>query len=197
MYRPPNTDTKQFLSSYKALITRLQKISRDIVIGLDHNLDFLKCDKHRPTNDFIDMILSLQQLPTITRPTRIARQSATLIDNIIVSQKYCEKFTSMILIDNMSDHLPCLTVIPNLIVSKHHKQQIKSRNLKNLWRVKEELQRIDWSVIEEDNNVDSQTEFLQQKLDKLLNAHCPETEFEITYNSIRREPWMTKGSDEQ
>ena len=113
-------------------MTKLKKISPEIIIGLDHNLDFLKSERHRPMNDFVNLILDTQQIPTITRPTRIARQSATLIDNIRVNQKYCENYTSMILIDDISDHLPCLTVIPNLITNKQHKLKLKTRSLKHL-----------------------------------------------------------------
>ena len=86
LYRPPNTNVGQFLKIYKSMVTKLQKSSSDIIIGLDHNLDFLKSDKHHPTNDFINIVLEMQQIPTITRSTRIASQSATLIDNIILSQ---------------------------------------------------------------------------------------------------------------
>ena len=42
LYRPPNTDIKMFLRSYRLLVAKLQKMSTDIIIGLDHNLDFLK-----------------------------------------------------------------------------------------------------------------------------------------------------------
>ena len=193
LYRPPNTDTKMFLRSYRTLVSKLQKISSDVIIGLDHNLDFLKGEKHRPTNDFITLILELQQLPTITRPTRIASQSATLIDNVIISLRHCENYTSMILLDDLSDHLPCLTVISNLIVNKHNKQKIKTRSLKYLSRVKEELQKEDWSSLEQELDVNLQTDYLQRKLEALLDAHCPEKEFSISYHSLRKEPWMTKG----
>ena len=139
------------------------------------------------------MILELQQLPTITRPTRIASHSATLIDNIIINQRHCENYSSMILIDDLSDHLPCLTVISNLLMGKQHKQKIKMRSLKHLDRVKEELQKTDWTTLEQESDVNTQTEYLQTKLETLLNAHCPEIEFAVSYNTLQREPWMTKG----
>ena len=193
LYRPPNTDVDKFQKSYRFLTSGLQKISFDVIIGLDHNLDFLKSEKHRPTNDFINLILELQQVPTITRPTRIASQSATLIDNIIINLRHCENFTSLILLDDISDHLPCLTVISNLIVNKHSKQKFKTRSLKHLSRVKEELQKEDWSTMAQETDVNLQTDYLQHRLEVLLDAHCPKKEFSISYNSLRKEPWMTKG----
>ena len=56
----------------------------NIIIGLDHNLDFLKSAKHGPTNDFIETNLNFGMIPTLTRPTRITKTTATLIDNILV-----------------------------------------------------------------------------------------------------------------
>ena len=53
MYHPPNSDTSTFLASYNSLICAMKKERpRGIIIGLDHNLDFLKSDKHQATNDF-------------------------------------------------------------------------------------------------------------------------------------------------
>ena len=192
LYRPPNTDSRLFLERYKKLMTQLKKISPEIIVGLDHNLDFLKSDHHRPTNDFVNLILDNQQILTITRPTRIAKQSATLIDNIIVNQSHSEKLTSLVLIDDTSDHLPCVTVLHDLTPNRSKKLKIKTRSLKHLHRVQEELSKMDWSHMQREHNVDEQTSILQCKLQGLLDAHCPEVEKEINYKNLRREPWMTK-----
>ena len=67
-----------------------------IVIGLDHNLDFLKAHSHSQTNDFIQYNLDSGMMPVITRPTRITKSSATLIDNIIISQNFCGRYVDSI-----------------------------------------------------------------------------------------------------
>ena len=112
MYRPPNSDTSTFLASYNLLICAMKKEKpKGIIIGLDHNLDFLKADKHHATNDFIQNNLDFGLIPTITRPTHITNTSATLIDNIIVSQNLCGSYTSSILINDTSDHLPTVCIL--------------------------------------------------------------------------------------
>ena len=86
MYHPPNSDTSMFLASYNSLICAMKKEKpKCILIGLDHDLDFLKANKHQATNDFVQNNLEFGLIPTITRPTHITNTSATLIDNIIVS----------------------------------------------------------------------------------------------------------------
>ena len=184
LYRPPNMNSKLFLDNYRKLMTQLKKISPEVIVGLDHNLDFLKGDHHTPTNEFVNLILDNQQIPTITRPTRIAKQSATLIDNIIVNQIHCERLTSLILIDDTSDHLPCVTVLHDLIPNKSKKLKIKTRSLRNLHRVQEELMKTDWTHMQHEDDVDEQTDLLQCKLNGLLDAHCPEVEKEINYKNL-------------
>ena len=116
MYRPPNSDTSIFLASYNSLVCAMKKEKpKGIIIGLDHNLDFLKADKHHATNDFIQNNLDFGLIPTITRPTSITNTSATLIDNIIVSQNLCGLYTSSILINDTGDHLPTVCILKSLI----------------------------------------------------------------------------------
>ena len=100
---------------------------RGIIIGLDHNLDFLKADKHHATNDFVQSKLDFGLIPTVTRPTRITNSSATLIDNIIVSQNMCGAYTSNILINDTSDHL-CLEFL-NLSKKGTDNYQIKRNKI--------------------------------------------------------------------
>ena len=55
---------------------------------MDHNLDLVKYNIHPLTNDFLELNLEKQLLPTITKPTRVTRSTATLIDNVIVGRKF-------------------------------------------------------------------------------------------------------------
>ena len=61
---------------------------RKLIIGVDHNLDLMKSDKHKPTKEFIELNLEHELIPTVTKPTRITKNSATLIDNIIIGRNY-------------------------------------------------------------------------------------------------------------
>ena len=86
---------------------------KELIIGLDHNLDLLKCNTHKQTENFLETNLEHGLIPTIIRPTRITNTTTTLIDNIMVSKKFCGITKSSVLIENASDHLVCLTWIEN------------------------------------------------------------------------------------
>ena len=51
----------------------------------DFNIDLIKNDSHKPTNDFINIMFANSLIPLINRPTRITSNLATLIDNICSS----------------------------------------------------------------------------------------------------------------
>ena len=107
LYRAPNTNNSKFVEEYNCLLKELYKLSKSkkLILGMDHNLDFLKHSKDKRTHDFIELNLDNNVLPSITRPTRITKTSATLIDNIIVSQSLVANSESRIVID---DYLPSL-----------------------------------------------------------------------------------------
>ena len=87
-YRPPNTNVRQFLREYKQLLhTLCKQRDHELIIGLDHNLDLLQSHQHSQTNEFLELNLKKNLLPSISKPTRITNKSATLIDNIMLSTK--------------------------------------------------------------------------------------------------------------
>ena len=130
VYRPPNTDPKKFNEEYCMIIAQIKRDCQNVVIRLDHNMDFLKSNKHESTQDFINRNLESRMLPTVTRPTRITKTSATLIDNIIVSMNYVGRYTCNVLIDNISDHLPSILSLSGVTAYKKEPVLIKSRDLR-------------------------------------------------------------------
>ena len=74
LYHPPNSPIKAFQFDYKQLVQNLNKIKEcDVIIGMDHNLDFLKSSCHIDTQNFIEFNLESNLLPCITRPTLIVK----------------------------------------------------------------------------------------------------------------------------
>ena len=71
----------------------------------DFNINLLKSDTNHQTTDFIHNMFVNAFYPTISKPTRVTKQTATLIDNIITNiHEYSIK--SGILYNDISDHFP-------------------------------------------------------------------------------------------
>ena len=67
IYRPPNTDIENFIENYTNSLSSIKKDkNKELILGLDHNLDLLKQASHRKTQDFIETTLDNSLLPTIT-----------------------------------------------------------------------------------------------------------------------------------
>ena len=107
IYRPPNMNETQFVTDFEQLIKAVNKKNRHSLIGLDHNLDLLKSNLHKPTQKFIETVLDNSHIPCITRSTRITKLSATLIDNSLVSPDIYNNINCGIALSDLSDHLPC------------------------------------------------------------------------------------------
>ena len=196
MYRPPNYDTSMFLASYSSMLCAMKREKpSSIIIGLDHNLDFLKSAKQGPTNDFIEMNLDFGMIPTVTRPTRITKTTATLIDNILVSQNLCSTYISNILVNDISDHLPSICVLKNLTTSKRESVVIKTRDrrAKNMANLRESLSTHDWENEITSNSVSTNMNNVHQSLVKIVDKCIPYSPRKIKFKQLRRDPWMTSG----
>ena len=60
---------------------------------------------------------------TIIGPTRVTTESATLIDNIYLSENLAKQYHSLVLIEDMSDHFPCVMSFNKQY--KKHKMPLK------------------------------------------------------------------------
>ena len=193
LYRPPNTNDSKFVEEYKCLLTNLYKSSKTkkLILGMDHNLDFLKHSIHKRTQDFIELNLDNNLLPSITRPTRITKSSATQIDNIIVSQSLMTNCKSRIVIDDISDHLPSIVKFEEMLQKCKTSKLITSRNLneRTLQKISDSLTRINWSeAITE--NVDESFDSFHDLLLKTLDRHAPTVTRKLSSKNFRREAWL-------
>ena len=67
MYRPPNTNATEFIEVFSNIIWKFSRQkNQSMVIGLDHNLDFLKQEVHGLTCSFIERILDLGLYLTVS-----------------------------------------------------------------------------------------------------------------------------------
>ena len=196
IYRPPNTNASLNNIEYGKVLCSLKKLKvTTVILGMDHNMDLLHSDKHQRTEDFLQINLDHLLIPTITRPTRITKNTATLIDNIIVSQNCCSTYESNVIIDNISDHLPSVCVVKNAKLSRKKSITIKSRDTRkrNLEALKRSLNDLDWSELRLCTSVNAKAEVLHTKLVEKIDHFVPLWSHTIKYKKIRREPWISAG----
>ena len=106
VYRPPNTDIDAFNDHMSNIVSILKTERKSCYLLGDFNLNLLNADTHNDTQGFIDLMYSVSLFPTITMPTRVTSNTATLIDNIFCNNIMKEEAISGILYTDISDHYP-------------------------------------------------------------------------------------------
>ena len=196
IYRPPGTDPTCFNLEFASLI-KIQKEekNKEYLFGLDHNMDFLKSEQHKTTQEFIEHIFGNGLIPTITRPTRVTKSSATLIDNILISEKLASNYTSGVICYDISDHFPCLTILKYVNCSKKEPIKIISRKLteKNIVKINEKIHTLNLSQNLNAKNPSENFEKFHVSLLEIIDEIAPEREFKVPSKKVIREPWMSTG----
>ena len=194
-YRPPNTDSRMFINEYQSLLKCHQESKLKSFIGIDHNMDLLHCDQHRFTQEFLELHYNYNLYPLINKPTRITKSSATLIDNIFLNLENESDCRSELLIDDLSDHLPCFLICQNIALSKSLPAYSEKRILttKALYKMNEELQQINWHDRLQRLTCNQSFDNFHTKLIDVIDTFAPVKRI----SNVRKEkggcPWITRG----
>ena len=194
VYRVPSSNEKDFIVDYEALLAKFKKEKKDIIIGTDQNLDYLKINQHKNTATFLEVNLSSNLLPTVTKPTRITHSTATLIDNIYISSNISDNSTSCILLSDLSDHLPCLALIGNVKPENKGPLIFNTRkiNEQSIQKMNEKLSQNNWNIVNQ-LNCNEGYDYILNSISTVLDEVSPSKVITIPYNKIIREPWMSQG----
>ena len=192
LYRVPGKNEKIFMKRYQNLMEKIMNRNNvDLIVGIDQNLDYVKMDSHNNTSKFFDLNIKLGLLPVITRPTRITKNTATLIDNIYISSALSLDYNSGIYITDISDHM-----ISMLLCNRNNKairvnERIKrSINKNTLSNIRQELNMINWyKQFDRSQHVNYMSDKFANMLTHILDKYAP---MKVVKNvTVRRHPWIT------
>lgn len=194
IYRVPNSNVNQSITRYGEILQKLNKYHSPIVIGTDQNFDLLKIESHEKTQDLYNTFISNGFIPTITSPTRITHNTATLIDNIYTSLKKDIKSKCGILTLDISDHLPIFAFYNYGTLSKAKPKTFKYRNMspQAIKQINDTLTKQSWEFLSTDTIHKATEEFIAV-INKAIDLHTTEKCITLSPKSIKREKWMTKG----
>ena len=194
LYRSLNTDVKLLFNYLEDTISKVnqEKDAKELVYGMDHNLDLLKAHIHTQTQKFLDILLEHNLLPTITRPSQITQQSATLIDNIFESEKLHSNFDSCLILDDMSDHLPCLALLKQTKISDKTPLTFTSRKLNEakINTIKQDLNQVDWTNLLNRLPCNESFNAFHNKLEEIMDKTAPKETIHMSGKRSFTEPWM-------
>ena len=198
LYRPPNSNERSFLCEYKLLLSNLQKEkNKRVIIGCDHNFDFLKADHHNGTRLFLDCNIDNGSWPIITKPSRITKNSATLIDNIFVNKEVKDDYDCGLLLDDISDHFPCYIVLRDCKVKHRPKQYVTCRKItpKTTKNIKDKLLTLPLNQIARDQSMNANIAFStwHSRILETIDNIAPYETVPLKSKYLNKEPWLPVG----
>ena len=194
IYRPPNTCLETFLSEYKvSLNMACDQKNKQVIVGMDHNINLLKHDTHAKMQEFIEINLDFGLIPVITKPTRVTHSSTTLIDNLLIIESLQHISTSGVLITDLSDHFPCLLTLKEFNISRKKWQQVIKRKLnkESLDKIKEDLASYKWENELSNLSTNNAFDLFLNKLQSSIDHHAPEHVIHLKPKCINK-PWISK-----
>ena len=102
IYRQHNSP-EYFQSYFEETVERLASANKNVYVIGDFNIDLLKCETSKFSREFLLTLQSFYLIPAVDKPTRVHRNSATLIDNIFVNNPDQINASGNIISD-ISDH---------------------------------------------------------------------------------------------
>lgn len=192
IYHPPGFNDLDFLTKLEPVLQRVSNLKKNTIIGMDQNIDFLKMAHTRVPADMLHLTTSTGLFPTIVKPTRVTDHSNTLIDNIYVTPGLFQNAGANVIVNNMSDHFPCLLSFP---IDRHKTNPTefcyRKQNEPNFTKVKAHLANTNWQAM---YDLETNSAF-QAFIDHVQNAYfqgCPIVRVKIRPKKVIREKWMTE-----
>ena len=196
VYLPPSGSPKL---AFEEIQVHLKKGETTTILG-DFNInlgeDSFNEPESSPTEIFHDFCRFNTLHPLIWKPTRIAKQTATTIDNILTN--YPGQVTTGILTGQIADHLQ-----PMVIFKKAKKDQKKSNQPKfvefrqmkeeNIKQLKEELKKTDWNNLLVRTCPNEKTELFNEIFQEKLNLACPRKRVKFNKKIHAINECMTQG----
>ena len=191
-YRPPNTDVQLFMEKLSEMLNLIKTENKSIYIMGDFNINILAADDHLPTAEFLETMYSHSLFPLISKPTRMTRNSETLIDNIFTNEISDDQSYQGIFFNDMSDHFPVF-YITNANATKTCEKYFYTRkiNENSIQEFLHTLHKTNWNDIL--NNYDGPVAFkiFHKRFTDLYNSVFPLVKVKTNYTN--RKPWLSFG----
>ena len=190
IYRPPNSDIDNFISTLDIIITTALTFRIPIYIMGDFNINILNHnDKY--SQYLVNLFHSYSFFSTINKPTRVTSHSATLIDHIWTNN-FDNYLCSSIIFNSISDHFPITSSFSSSKLESTIKPitfVIRKFSDENISAFKSDLTHYNWNTLE-NNDVNYIFDKYVFKFVEILDRHFPKNTITIKEKHLGK-PYIT------
>ena len=195
VYKHPKHEVSGFTNNFiTPLLDKLSNENKDIMIMGDFNINLINYNDDKNTGNFLDTMFSHSFLPYVTTPTRITRNTKTLIDNIYYN-KPLNNIISGNLSSIISDHLIQFLIEPLDFSEKSSKMINRQRCYKNFDKLKfkADLVKVNWDGFCLTSNPNDTLAHFLKIVNKLLDKHAPYKAIKYSKIRYKTKPRITPG----
>ena len=113
IYKQHNS-AERFVDYFDKAVDRYSATGKPICLLGDVNINILRAQTCNYAQQFLDRLQSYAFLPTIDKPTRVCKSSATLIDNTFANT-FCEYFASGNIVSDIADHFSQFCILQSSV----------------------------------------------------------------------------------
>ena len=187
IYIPPKADPR---SATADIIKHLRPYAKQhLCIMGDTNINTLL---DTPNTQLIwDMCASLTSFPTISKPTRVIKKSATLLDQIFTNTT--KAYKAGIFTTQISDHLTPFLIIKTQKPPPKQKTKMRKCGTENLAALNTLLEHQDWSEMENAPTQEEKYAVFEAKFQEHFDVACPWADRKRSSFTDKVSDWMTDG----
>jgi len=188
-YRSPSGDFSYFLKQLEWVLNKLHKISTNIILCGDFNVNFLDSSSKAPVLE--SLLTSFGLEGAVEFPIRVTSDSQTLIDNIFLDKNSLSSLTYPF-INGISDHEGQLLILPELTTPSikslpKYKRVIIDYSVQKFITA---LSQENWDIVFSNHNINAMFNCFSDIYLKIFQA-CFLTK--LKRNPHNPKPWLTQG----
>ena len=165
-------------------------------IAGDFSLNLLDHNTNRKVHNFLSLIYQNGMIPTINKPTRVTRKTATAIYHILTNSFVDTVFKTVIFKSDISDHFPICFLSQNSLPKQNNKENMfiykRTYNTESIELFKQKLHETKWDEIMSFQNPDDAYKAFLKRFSTLYDTYFPEKKIKLK-NKDLQSPWITKG----
>ena len=154
-YRPPNGDPNEIENHFKNILSKREITNKELVLVGDFNINVLDFNESKMVQNFVNLIFRHGLIPTINKPTRVTRNTATAIDHIITNSVKNAVFKKDIIKTDISDDFLIFFMFKCVVDGAEprkefiYKQNYSSNSIEIF---KQKLREVNWNEVKQSYN---------------------------------------------
>ena len=196
-YKPPKGDNDILSMFLKQVFRKTAAEKKAYYLAENLNINCLEYFENEKVSTFYNSLFEYGASALINKPTRVAKTSATIIDNVITANIFDESLEKGIIKSDLSDHLPIFfststSKSPQNFSPLKLKKRIFNEN--NLASFKDQISNINWDNLNSTQcSVNSLYKIFLNIFDGMYDINIfPLTEIKIKPKNLKMS-WFSKG----